>query len=97
MGMDERSGKLLGYLGGWVTIAVGNNAGRHAAATGLSPAEFEAAVAHLCAAGLAYREPLDERVWRLGITDAGVAALATRQGAEEPPRRPWWRRRPGAG
>jgi hypothetical protein len=94
--MDERAGKLLGYLGGWVTIAVGNNAGRHAAAAGLSPAEFEAAAAELCAKGLARREPLTDEVWRLAITDAGVAALVRWRGAEGSRRRPWWCRWLGA-
>jgi hypothetical protein len=93
--MDERSGKLLEYLGGWVTFAVGQDVGGHAAAAGLSPAEFYAAAEELCAAGLAYSEQLDGRVWRLGITDAGVGEFARRREAN-PTSGPWWRRWLGA-
>jgi hypothetical protein len=88
--MDPRALKLLEYLAQRVTIAVGDNLGRLAAGLGLAAEEFEAAALDLCARGLATREPVSDGVYRLGVTDPGVALL--REQGYRPaaaPRRGW--------
>lgn len=87
--MDPRALKLLEYLSHRVTIAVGDNLGRLAESLDLAPEEFDAAALDLCARGLATRDPVSDRVYRLGVTDAGVTLLRDQGRLPPPPRRGW--------
>lgn len=79
MDIDVRAGRLLRYLASRVTMAVGDNAHRIAAALQMTEVELRQAASLLCALGLASDAPIDAHTRTWAVTDAGLAYVESRR------------------